>query len=134
MQASVPAAPVSATRRWAGRILTALPVLFLLFDGVTKLVRVAPVLEAFTRLGFPASLAVCIGIILLACTAIYVIPQTAVLGAVLLTGYLGGATAIQMRSGAGLFPTLFPVLVGALVWAGLYLREGRLRALVPLRH
>jgi hypothetical protein len=85
------------------------------------------------RLGYPASLSATLGILLLACLALYVFPRTAVLGAVLLTGYLGGAVTTHLRIGDDLFTLLFPVIVGALVWAGLFLREPRLRALVPLR-
>ncbi|HEV2483901.1 MAG TPA: DoxX family protein [Terracidiphilus sp.] len=123
----------SKKRLWAGRILAALAGLFLIFDGVGKLMMPAQVVEAFGRLGFPVSLGPGIGILLLVCTLVYLIPRTAVLGAMLLTGFLGGAVAIQMRAGAALFETLFPVLFAILVWAGIYLRECRLCALVPLR-
>ena len=123
-------APVSKTSLWAGRIISALVVLFLLFDAVTKLMKIAPVLEAFTRLGFSTGLAVPIGGLLLVCTIVYVIPPTSILGAILLTAYLGGATVTQVRAGE---PFYFPVIFGMLVWGGLYLREERLRALIPLR-
>ncbi len=118
---------------WAGRIISALVVLFLLFDGVTKVMKVTPVLQASAKLGYPESLIPVIGIILLVCTALYVIPRTSILGAILLTGYLGGATASQVRIGSPLFETLFPVIFGVLIWAGIFLREDRLRALIPLR-
>ncbi|PYT82680.1 MAG: hypothetical protein DMG40_05240 [Acidobacteria bacterium] len=119
---------------WTGRILTALAVLFLLFDGITKVMRVPAVLKASAQLGLSDKLIVAIGVTLLLCTGLYVIPRTAVLGAVFLTGYLGGAVSIQLRVGNPLFSeTLFPVYFGVLVWLGLYLRESRLRALVPLR-
>jgi DoxX-like protein len=123
----------SLRRLWAGRIISGLAVLFMLFDGVTKVMKTAPVLEATARLGYPESLIPGIGIILLVCTAVYVIPRTSILGAILLTGFLGGATATNVRAGNPLFETLFPVIFGVLVWGGLYLRDERLRALVPLR-
>ena len=118
-------------KRWTGRILTALPVLFLLFDGVIKFTKIAPVVDSFTQLGYPVSLALGIGILELACTVVYVIPRTSVLGAILLTGYLGGATATHVRIGEALF--IIPVVLGVLVWGGLFLRDDRLRALIPLR-
>jgi hypothetical protein len=121
--------PVSKKRLWAGRILTAIPVLMLLFSGVMKLAQPAPVLEEFGRLGYAEGAAVGIGILELACTALYLIPRTAVLGAILLTAYLGGATATHVRIDD---PFFGPVIFGVLVWLGLYLREDRLHALVPL--
>jgi hypothetical protein len=105
----------------------------MLFDAVGKLVMPAPVVDAFHRLGFPANLGVGIGILLLASTILYLIPRTAVLGAVLLSAYLGGAVAIQMRAGSPAFENIFPVLFAILAWAGIYLRESRLAALLPLR-
>jgi len=130
MQSGTQTAPASRKRLWAGRIISTLVVLFLLFDAVAKLMWIAPVLQAFARLGYPESLAVPIGILLLACTAVYVIPRTSVLGAILLSAYLGGATATHVRAGE---PFYFPVVFGVLVWGGLYLREDRLGELVPLR-
>lgn len=125
---------ISKTSLWAGRIISALVVLFLVFDGVTKVMKVAPVMEASQRLGFPAGLIVAIGTVLLACTAIYVIPRTSIFGAILLTGYLGGAVVTNLRAGSPLFSeTLFPIYFGIFVWGGLYLRDLRLRALIPLR-
>jgi len=121
---------VSKTNLWAGRIISTLVVLFLLFDAVAKLMKIAPVLQAFTQLGFSTSLAVPIGAVLLVCTILYVIPPTSILGAILLTAYLGGATVTHVRAGQ---PFYFPVIFGVLVWGGLYLRENRLRALIPLR-
>jgi hypothetical protein len=91
------------------------------------------VLDASAQLGYPVNTIAGTGIILLVCTVFYVIPQTSVLGAILLTAYLGGAVAIQLRAGNPMFETLFPIIFGALVWAGIFLREGRLRALIPLR-
>jgi len=119
---------------WTGRILSALAVLFLIFDGVTKVMKVRMVTEAMAPLGLPVSLTAPIGVILLACTALYVIPSTSILGAILLTGYLGGAVMIQLRVGNPLYSqTLFPVYFGVLLWLGVYLREARLQALVPFR-
>ena len=118
---------------WAGRIVSALAVLFLLLDGVTHLMKPAPVAEAFQRLAFPLNLSVELGIIELVCVAVYVIQRTSILGAILLTGYLGGAVATHLRVRDPLFDTIFPILIGALVWAGLYLMDSRLRALVPFK-
>ena len=113
--------------------MSGLPALFLLVDGVMKLVKPAPGVEGTLRYGFSESVIIPLGILLTACTIIYVIPHTAVLGAILLTGYLGGAVATHVRFGDPWFPILFPVCNGALVWDELYLRDGRLRALIPLR-
>jgi hypothetical protein len=133
MQPDTQAAPVSKKMLWAGRILSAIPVLFLLFDGVAKLTKPASVVEATVRLGYPESIIPGLGILLLVCTVVYVIPHTSVLGAILLTGYLGGAIATHVRIGDPLFPILFPSIVGALIWGGLFLRDERLRTLIPLR-
>ena len=130
MPAEMSPAPVSTKSLWTGRILSALPVLMLLLSGVMKLVKPAPVLEGFLHLGYSANLALPIGITELACTAIYVIPRSSVLGAILLTGYLGGATATHVRVGE---PFFGPVLLGVLVWGGLFLRDPRLRELLPLK-
>lgn len=119
---------------WTGWILTALPVLFMLFDSVIHVMVIDPVVEAFNDLGYPVKFSVALGILELACLAIYVIPRTSVLGAILLTGYLGGAIATNLRVDKPLFSNvLFPVYVALLLWGGLYLREARLRALIPLR-
>ena len=118
---------------WAGRILSTLAVLFLLFDAAGKLMMPSFVVDAFTRLGFPVVLGVTLGVILTVSTIIYAIPRTTVLGAVMLTGYLGGAVAIHMRAGSTHFETIFPVIFGFLIWAGIYLRDTRLRAIFPLR-
>jgi len=131
MAAGTQTAPASKAGVWAGRILSGLVVLFLLFDAVAKLMRIAPVLAAFTQLGFSTRLAVPIGAVLLLCTIVYVIPPTSILGAILLTAYLGGATVTLVRAGQ---PFYFPIIFGVLVWGGLYLRENRLRALIPLRN
>ena len=122
------------SRILAGRILSGLVILFLLFDGVTKLMLIKPVTDAMPQLGYPVSLARPIGVIVLACLALYVIPRTAVLGAILLTGFLGGAVATNLRIGNPLVShVLAPVYVGLMVWGGLYLRDARLRALIPVR-
>lgn len=122
--------PVSKKALWSGCVISALPVLMLLFSAVMKFVKPPEVVEGFTHLGLPESLALGLGILELACTVFYVIPQTAVLGAILLTGYLGGATATHLRVGD---PYFMPVILGVLVWGGLFLRDARLRALIPLR-
>jgi hypothetical protein len=134
MHAATYAAPVSKARLTAGHIVSAIPVLFLLFDSAIKFTAIDPVVESFAQLGYPVSLALGIGIVELACLVLYVIPRTSVLGAILLTGYLGGAVATHVRVGSPLpTHTLFPIYVAVLLWGGLFLREGRLRALVPLR-
>ena len=115
---------------WTGRIISALVILFLLIDSVGKIVKLAPYLEGTVKVGYPASLVVPLGIVLLICTVVYAIPITSVLGAILLTGYLGGATATHVRVGQ---PFWFPVMMGVLLWAALFLREERLRVLIPLR-
>lgn len=117
---------VSKGRVWTGRVLSTLVVLFLIFDGVTKLMKESHTMAAAAQLGFPDYTMPLIGAILLVCTLIYVIPRTAVLGAVLLTGYLGGAVVVQIRVANPVFETVFPVLFGVLVWAALALRESRI--------
>jgi hypothetical protein len=127
-------APLSKGRLWTGRIMSALPALFLLVDGIGKLIKPAPVVEGTVQLGYPESVLLGLGIVLLTCTVLYVIPRTAILGAILLTGYLGGAIATHVRVGSPLFShILFPVYLAVLIWGGLYLRDERLRALIPLR-
>jgi len=122
----------SKVKLWAGWIMSALPALFLLVDGAMKLVKPEVVVKTTVELGYAESVILPLGIVLLACTILYLIPSTAVLGAILLTGYLGGAVATHVRAGQGPFEILFPVVLGALLWGGLYLRNDRLRALVPL--
>jgi hypothetical protein len=130
----IQAAPLSKGRLWTGRIMSALPVLFLLVDAVGKLVKPAPVVEGTVQLGYPESVLLGLGIVLLTCTVLNVIPRTAVLGAILLTGYLGGAVATHVRVGSPLFShILFPVYLAVLIWGGLYLRDERLRTLIPVR-
>jgi hypothetical protein len=130
---------VTATSRtspaiWGGRVMSGFVVLFLLFDAAIHLARPEPVVAAFAELGYPIGLSIGLGIAELVCTLLYVIPASSVLGAILLTGYLGGAVATHLRVGNPPFEAyIFPALVGALIWGGLYLRDARLRALVPLR-
>ena len=130
MQSTTQPAPISKKMLWAGRILSALPVLTFLFSASMKLMKPHGLEEGFAHLGYPVSLALALAILEIACTAIYVIPRTSILGAILLTGYLGGATATHVRVGD---PFFAPVVVGVLVWGGLFLRDPRLRALIPLR-
>lgn len=117
---------------WTGRILSYLPAAILLFDAVGKLAKPAPVVKAMADLGYPDSVTLWLGVVLLVSTVLYLIPRTAVLGAILLTGYLGGAVATHVRVGAPAFNHLFPVLFGSMLWGGLYFRDARLRNLLPL--
>ena len=134
MQSANPTAPASQKKHWAGRSISALVVLFLLLDSAVKLMKLPPAVEGTARLGYPVSLVLPIGIVLLICVVLYVIPSTSVVGAILLTGYLGGAVASNVRVGNPLFGyILAPVYVAVLLWAGLPLRDDRLRAPVPLR-
>ena len=133
MESSAQSAPVSKASLWTGRVISGLVVLFMLFDGSSKVMKAQQVIDATVRIGFPVTTIVGIGITLLVCTVLYVIPNTSILGAILLTGYLGGATAAQVRAGSPISETVFPIIFGVLVWLGVYLREPRLRALVPLR-
>lgn len=131
---AVPAAPsISKASVWTGRILTGLVALFLAFDGLMKVVKERHVLAAIAEMGISVSTIVWIGAVLLACTALYLIPRTSILGAMLLTAYLGGAVCANVLAHHGLFETIFPVIFGVFVWGALYLRESRLRTLVPLR-
>jgi len=131
MQSATQTASVSKKRLWAGRIICAVVVLCLLFDSGLKVMKLAPAVEATARLGYPTKLVFAIGIAELICVVLFGIPRTSMLGAILLTGYLGGATATQVRLEDPWF--FFPVVIGVLVWGGLFLRDERLRALVPLR-
>jgi hypothetical protein len=133
MQAITQTGRFSNAKVWIGSILSTLAVLFLVFDGVTKVMNVAPVVDAFIQLGYPTDLATGIGILELVCVAVYVMPRTSIVGAILLTGYLGGAVSTHVRAGSDLFPVVFPIMIGALVLGGLFLRENRLRAIVPFR-
>lgn len=123
----------SVWRIWTSRVLTALCGLFLLMDGGMKLFKPPFVVEATARLGYPESTIVGIGVVLLICTVLYVIPRTTVLGAILLTGYLGGAVASNVRAGSPFFNVIFPVLFGAMVWASLALRDQHLESILLKR-
>jgi hypothetical protein len=118
---------------WVGRILSGLALLFLFVDAVTHILKIQPVIEAFEKLSIPVSLSTTLGSIVLVCLAACAFQRTRVLGAVLLTGYLGGAVAIHLRAGSTLFEVIFPIIVGALLWGGLYLIDGRVRALIQVR-
>jgi len=131
MPSDTQAAPASKKILWAGRIISALPVLLLLLSGVMKLIKPAPVVEGFAHFGYPERVILPIGWLELGCTIVYIIPRTSVLGAILMTGYLGGATATNVRVGDPL--SFVPVVVGVFVWGGLFLRDERLRVLLPLR-
>ena len=123
-----------STTIWIGRVLSTLAILFLLFDAIVKLLQLQVAVEGTTQLGYPASVVFGIGVVEIVCLALYVIPQTSVLGAILFTGYLGGAIATHVRIGSPLFThVLFPIYVAVLLWGGLYAREHRLRPLIPLR-
>lgn len=119
---------------WAGRIMSGLVVIFLLFDGAIKLIPLDIVTSTSRELGIPVELARTLGVLTLACTLLYAFPRTSVLGAILLTGYLGGAIYVHVRAESPLFShTLFGVYLGLLIWGGLYLRDGRVRALIPFQ-
>lgn len=133
MQSATQAVPSSSRIAWASYLLSAPVVLFLLLDSVIKVLRLDAAVEATVQLGYPESAVAGIGLVLLVCIVLYVIPQTSVLGAICLTGYLGGAIATHVRVGSDLFALIFPAILGALLWGGLFLRDERLRALIPLR-
>jgi hypothetical protein len=130
MQSDTASAGTSKAALWTGRVMSAFAALFLLFDGIMKLFKPSFVMEATARLGFPESSIVPLGVVLLACTILYLLPPTSVLGAILLTGYLGGAVAAHVRHEDSPFEIVFPVIFSALLWGGLVLREKRLRTLV----
>jgi len=124
----------SSVSSWIGWGLSALVVLFMIMDGVMKLMQLPVVLETTSQLGWPTSSVVPLGIVVLTCAALYAVPQTSVLGAILLTGFLGGAVATHARIGSPVLThTLFGVYLGILMWGGLYLRDPRLHAILPLR-
>lgn len=123
--------PVSKTALWIGRVMSALPVLLVLFGSVMKLMKTTSVIEGFVRAGVPERLIIPVGVIELVCVIVYVIPQTAVLGAILMTGLLGGATITTLRIADPTYP--MPVVLGMLAWGGLFLRDTRLRELIPIR-
>jgi DoxX-like protein len=128
--AQVGPTPVSKKMFWAGWIMSTPPVLLLLFSASMKLLQLPAAMTGFAHLGYPEHVALPLGIVELTCTVLYLVPRTSVLGAILLTGYLGGATATHLRIGE---PFHMAVLLGMLVWGGLYLRDERLRAILPLR-
>lgn len=122
---------VSRTALWAGCVLSALPVLMMTFSAVMKFIRHPSVIKGMAQFGYPEKLIVPVGMLEIACVIVYLIPRTSTLGAILVAAYLGGATATMVRLGN---PTSFlPVLLGVCAWLGLYLRESRLRPLVPFR-
>jgi hypothetical protein len=123
-------APASKKMIWGGRLMSALPVPLLLFSAYMKISQAELAVKGFSDFGFPPGLLVPIGITELACTILYVIPQTAVLGAVLLTGYLGGAVVVHLRGAESIH---MPIIVGVLVWGGIFLRDARVRDLFPFR-
>lgn len=127
--------PISPVALWTGRILSGLVVVFLLFDGAIKLIPLDIVIETSRQLGIPTDLAVTLGVLTLIGTLLYAYPRTSVLGAILLTGYLGGAIYVHVRAGSPLFShTLFGIYLGIMLWGGLYLRDERLRLVFPWRH
>jgi hypothetical protein len=132
------AAPLDSTPSkkalWSGRALSGLAALFLIFDAVMKLLELPVVMQSTTQVGYPATVVFPLGVVLLACVVVYLVPRSSALGAVLLTGYLGGAVATNVRVGNPLFShTLFPIYCAALLWVGLWLRDERLQAVLPVR-
>jgi hypothetical protein len=127
MQTTLQPIRPSTLNVWTGRIISALAVLFLLFDGAIKVLRLPPAVEATTQLGYAEHLVAGLGFLVLFCLALYVIPRTAVFGAVLLTGYLGGAVATHVSNGSPIFSMIFPLLLGAFIWVGLGLHDERVR-------
>ncbi len=121
---------VSKAARWTGYVLTVLPALLLIASAIGKLMKPESVIQGFAHFGLPENLIIKLGILELACAIIYLIPRTSVLGAILVTGYFGGATVTNLRVGESFMP---PVIAGVFVWGGLYLRDPRVRALIPLR-
>ena len=134
MQTMVQTSETSNVVLWTGRSMSGLVVAFMLLDGAMKLVPLDVVVTTSEQMGIPGSLARTLGVIGLLCTLLYAVPRTSVLGAILLTGYLGGAIASHLRLGDPIFThTLFGFYLGLMAWGGLYLRDARLRALIPLR-
>jgi DoxX-like family len=133
-ESEIETAPVSKGSLWTGRIMSILSILFFLMDAVMKLLKPTFVVDATVKLGYQEGVIQGLGTALLICTILYAIPGTSVLGAILLTGYLGGAVASNVRVGNPLFSNvLFPVYFAFVLWGGLYLRDKRLRALIPVR-
>jgi uncharacterized membrane protein YphA (DoxX/SURF4 family) len=131
MQSAAQPAPISKGRLWTGRILSAIPVLMMLFAGIMKLIKPPSMVQGLAQYGYPESLVVIIGVVETACAILYLIPRTSILGAILVTAFLGGATATNVRVKDPSF--VLPVIFGVLAWAGLFLRDERLRALIPLK-
>ena len=131
MSSPAQAVPTSSGMLWTGRIITLVVGLFLLFDSGIKVIHAPAAVQGTVQLGYPEKVVVPLGVILLFSLVLYLIPKTAILGAILLTGYLGGATATMVRVGSPWI--LFPVFIGMLVWAGLYFRDAQLRMVIPLR-
>lgn len=133
MESAIESVSVSTSSLWAGRIVSTIVVLLMIFDGVTKVLKSPQAVQATVQVGFPESTVAGIGAALLVCTILYAIPATSVFGAILLTGYLGGAVAANVRVDSPVLNTVLAIAVGVLVWVGLHLRESRLRTLIPLR-
>jgi uncharacterized membrane protein YphA (DoxX/SURF4 family) len=131
MRSDISVAKRSNKMVWTGRVVSALPALILIFSGVLKLTKPLAVVQGFKKFGYPERLLLPLGIVEIGCTVVYLIPRTSVLGAILMTGYLGGATATHVRMSDPSF--IMPVLAGVLVWLGLLLREQGLRPLIPFR-
>jgi hypothetical protein len=130
-ESAASAVPASKKMLWIGRVMSALPVLLMLFSATMKLIKAAPVVEGMPRYGYPESQIVTIGVLELLSCIVYVVPNTSVLGAILMTGYLGGATATNFRVGDPSYIMTF--LLGVFVWGGLFFRDARVRALIPFR-
>lgn len=129
---SMTSSAATTSRLWAGRILSTLSTLFLLVDGGMKLFKLPVVVQSTLELGYPESAIVGIGVVLLIATILYVIPRTAALGTIVLTGYLGGAVATHVRVSGPVFNIVFPVILGCMLWGGLWLRDDNLRRLIPV--
>lgn len=133
METTAEVAPVSKATLWTGRIIEILIVLFMLFDCITKIIKMPQVVQATVKIGFPEDRIVAIGVALLVSLILYVIPRTSILGAILLTGYLGGAVCANVFARTAVFNLSFPIIFGVLVWLSLYLRDAWVRRMIPLR-
>jgi hypothetical protein len=131
MASAAQVVPVSKAALWTGRVMSALPVLIVLMASVMKLMKLPQVVEGFAKAGAPEYLIVPVGLIELLCVVVYLIPRTSILGAILMTGLLGGATITTLRIGDPTYP--MPVVLGMLAWGGLWMRDSRLRELIPLK-
>jgi hypothetical protein len=125
------AAPISKMMIWIGRVVSAIPVLLMLFSAAMKFAKPAPVVQGMVRFGYPESQLFLLGVLESLSCVVYLIPRTAILGAILMTGYLGGATASNLRIGDPSY--ILTAILGVFVWGGLFLRDSRVRALIPLR-